>query len=147
MKKHFKLNHALIKRILFPISFTVITLNFISCEKDYTYIPPPPDTTVPVSFSKDIFPIFSANCNASSCHLNNANSPDLTDVPTAYAQMWVNDNGNVLVDTSNAGANAALSKLYKRMTATTNPMPPSGKLSTDKTDLVLTWIKQGAKNN
>lgn len=110
---------------------------FSSC--DYGYLEPIvidiPDT---VSFSKNIVPIFTSNCNESGCHTTGGIAPDLT--PTnAYWDLWMNG----MIDTSAA----KMSILYSRLTSIPDPMPPTGNLSEDKIQLVLAWIDQGAPDN
>ena len=106
---------------------------------DYGYVEPViidiPDT---VSFSNDIIPIFNNNCNESGCHSTGGIAPDLTP-QNAYFELWLYG----MVDT----ANAESSTLYIRMASTSNPMPPTGKLTDDKVQLVLAWIEQGALDN
>jgi hypothetical protein len=135
-----------------------------SCEKDYEYVAPPPNPNVVVSFASDIQPIFTTNCanssSGGSCHYQNANPPDLTSASISYAQMWTNDNGTILVDTTvhvagSTDVDATASKLYKRVygvapyNTPTKIMPPtsSGSLTSTQKGLISNWITQGAKNN
>lgn len=120
-------------------SFLSLCLVFLlaACEKDYFAPPPVLDLATPVSFSKDIMPMFVANCYGSGCH-DKGVAPDLT-TANAYDQLTMLG----YVDTTNAEG----SKLYIRMIAASNPMPPKGKLSGENTNKVLAWIKQGAQNN
>lgn len=74
----------------------------------------------------------------SPCHSSGGQVPNLT-AANAYTQLM----SLGYVDTTNAEG----STLYLRMNSSTNPMPPSGKLSDDKINKVLAWIKQGAQNN
>ncbi|MCC6685148.1 MAG: hypothetical protein IT247_08760 [Bacteroidia bacterium] len=124
-------------RKITTISFLLLLGIISACKKDFFEPPPPLDLTTPVSFSTDIMPIFEASCYGSGCH-DKGIAPDLTP-DNAYDQL------NMLgyVDTTNAEG----STLYMRMISATNPMPPSGKLSGEKTNKILAWIKQGAKNN
>lgn len=124
-------------RKITAISFLLLLGIISACKKDFFEPPPPLDLATPVSFTTDILPIFETNCYGAGCH-DKGIAPDLTP-GNAYDQL------NMLgyVDTTNAEG----STLYMRMTSATNPMPPSGKLSGEKTNKILAWIKQGAKNN
>ena len=124
------------KNILSFLSLGLILL-FAACEKDYFAPPPILDLATPVSFSTDILPMFQANCYGSGCH-DKGVAPNLT-AASAYDELTMLG----YVDTTNAEG----SKLYMRMIAAINPMPPKGKLSGENTNKVLAWIKQGAKNN
>lgn len=90
---------------------------------------PPIDTSKPVSFSKQIAPIFAEKCN--SCHNNQ--SPKLT-ADVAYAQ--------IVPSYVNTGTPAS-SKIYT--------VPVSGthyaKYSATEAALVLAWLKEGALKN
>ena len=112
-----------------------------SCEYAYfePEIIPPNDTTVIISFSNEIIPVFSSYCTV--CHPG-LHSLDLTQ-NNAYNQLWTDGPNAPYIDTTDAEA----SILYVRMNSNTNPMPTAGKLSSDKIILVLNWIEQGAKNN
>lgn len=122
-----------IKKLAF-LSFLLLPLS--SCTWDYFV---PDVITGPVSLQTDIIPIFDQYCNMSGCHDGVAFAPDLTPA-NAYNDMFATNQ----IDT----VNPELSKLYVRMTTTTPlPMPTSGLLDANKTNLVLEWITQGAKNN
>lgn len=124
-------------RKILILSFLLTLAIIPACKKDFFEPPPPLDLTTPVSFSLDIMPIFQSNCYGSGCH-DKGIVPDLTSA-NAYDQLTLLG----YVDTTNAEG----SKLYIRMTSTTNPMPPNGLLPGEKTNKILAWIKQGAKNN
>ncbi len=118
--------------------FMLFLVGLTACEKDY-FKAAPADLNQPVSFSKDIAPIFTGNCAIASCHVSKGQIPFLT-ASTAIEQLL----GMADVDTTIAPEKSVL---YMRITATSKPMPPSGKLSSDKINKILAWIKQGAKNN
>lgn len=124
------------KRFISFLSLSLIIF-MAACEKDYFAPPPVLDLATPVSFSKDVMPIFQANCYGSGCH-DKGVPPNLT-ASSAYDDLTMSG----YVDTTNAEG----SKLYMRMTAASNPMPPKGKLSGELTNKILAWIKQGAQNN
>lgn len=107
-----------------------------ACRKDYLQVEV---KTTPVSFQVDIIPILNTNCNmVSSCHSSGGEVPDLSEA-NAYSQLL--DLG--YVDTNSPES----SKLYVLMNSSSNPMPPGGKLSSDKISNILAWIEQGAQNN
>ena len=133
------------KYILF-LFFSLIIL--ASCKKDYLSTAPPPDTstpidlTKPISFNASIVPIFTANCLGSGCHITGGQSPTLT-ADKAYDQLTQLG----YVDAITPDTIPADSKLYQRLTGTTKPMPPSGKLTPSKISAIELWIKQGSNNN
>jgi hypothetical protein len=127
------------------VLITILLLAGASCyfmslqSCDYGYLEPVeiviPDT---VSFAADIIPIFTDNCVESGCHVSGGVAPNLTE-DNAYWDLWLYD----MVDTTNPEE----SLLYQRMVSTSNPMPPVGTLTEDKTQLIRVWIEQGARNN
>lgn len=126
------------KTLLLKVVPLVCLIFVISnCEKDYMASEPPVDLATPVSFKGDIMPIFKATCFGAGCH-DKGIAPDLTEA-NAYDQLLQLG----YVDT----LDAEKCKLYLRMISTAKPMPPSGKLAAEKTNLILAWIKQGAHNN
>ena len=121
----------------FYLVLSILVL-MISCKKGPTEpVCTPPAT---VSFSKDIQPIFNANCNTSGCHSGTKPAGNLNlEMNQAYANLMDSKSG--YIDTSKPEN----SILYVAMTSKTNPMPPSGKLDGCTTDLILKWIQQGAR--
>jgi hypothetical protein len=107
------------------------------CEKDYLS---KKKVVIegPVSFSENVNPIFTEDCALPTCHVTGGQTPDLT-ASKAYDQLTQLG----YVDT----ANAEESLLYKRITATVKPMPPSTPLSAEEIGYILAWIEQGAQNN
>lgn len=108
------------------------------CRKDYNTTQIPIDLSTPVSFSNDLIPIFTADCAKASCHVAGTQTPDM-EATVVYEQLM----GLGYVDTTNAEG----SILYIRMNSISKPMPPSGKLTSDKIAKVLAWIKQGGLDN
>lgn len=129
-------NTTYMKKMTFA-SLVILATVFTACKKDYYETTPAPDLTVPVSFSADIMPIFVSDCFGSGCH-DDGQVPDLT-AGNAYNAL---KNGNYLDST-----NATSSGLYTWLVDTQNPMPPAGKMSNDKINKILAWLKQGYKNN
>lgn len=118
---------------------------WVSCEKDYLSTvdnSAPIDLSVPVSFSASINPILTSNCLGSGCHIAGGTAPILTG-DKAYDQLTMLG----YVDADTPDTIPENSKLYKRVIATTKPMPTNGKLSASKISAIALWIKQGSKNN
>jgi hypothetical protein len=111
------------------------------CYKDKTVlIIKTEEITTPVSFSKDIIPIFSKNCTMSGCHSTGGQVPDLT-ANNARRGLFEQD----LVDVNDP----ANSEVMGWLTGTIKPAMPLGAATNPSNinALMLAWIKQGAKNN
>lgn len=92
-----------------------------------------PDT---VYFKQKILPLLVSNCAMSGCHdaISKKDGVILTDYANIMREVKI--------------TNPAGSDLYKSLIETgEDRMPPAGPLSTENISNVLTWIKQGAKNN
>ncbi len=92
-----------------------------------------PDT---VYFQQKILPLIVSNCAMSGCHdaISKKDGVILTDYTNIMREVRV--------------SNPTSSDLYKSMIATGGDrMPPAGSLTADQINSVLTWVKQGAKNN
>ncbi len=117
--------------VLIPVLLIMMVL--ASCE--YESVEPveiDPDTEI--SFKDDIIPIFNESCNSSGCHATGDWEPDLTD-ENAYEALFAGD----FIDT----ANPENSELYESMNS--GSMTEYSTPAT--TQLILTWIEQGAKDN
>jgi hypothetical protein len=111
------------------------------CAKDTTvYLNNEETVTEPVSFSKEIIPIFNKSCNTSGCHNKGGISPDLS-AENAYAAL-TNGGYYKVSDPSN-------SLLYLWLTGKKTPAMPLGAANNPSNinGLTLAWIQQGAKNN
>jgi hypothetical protein len=92
-----------------------------------------PDT---VYFKQKILPLIVSNCAMSGCHdaISKKDGVILTDYTNIMREVRV--------------SNPTSSELYKSLIDTgEDRMPPVGSLPADQINSVLTWIKQGAKNN
>jgi hypothetical protein len=116
------------------LSFLFLAGILYSCQKEY-FPPVEISENQEVSLSKDLVPVFSANCSMSGCH-SGAVPPDLT-ATNAYTSLVE----GAQVDT----LNPEQSLIYKRING--GGMPPGGKLPAKDIQLVLQWIKQGAHDN
>jgi len=124
------------KKFILLIIALVGILAWQSCQYDYfdpvDYVPPPPGDST--SFSLKVIPIFNESCNAS-CHATGGISPDLTPA-NAYADLFAKNQ----IDK----ATPENSELYTKC-ATGGSMNKYTKVGDP--DIILQWIKEGAKNN
>jgi hypothetical protein len=109
--------------IAMPLSF---------CEKKY-FKPVAVDPNLPVSYSKEIKPLFESKCAVSGCH-NGAVVPNLLP-DKCYASLM--EGG--YVDTLKPDESLLMIKLNTNM--------PPEKLAAGDINKVLVWIKQGAREN
>ena len=120
---------------IFKILFIITMAAFVFCSCEYEWIQPEkkplPEN---VSFSSDIMPIFNNGCNTGVCHGAGSTPPDLSE-GNAYDALI--SGGYVDVETPEA------SILYNAMNS--GSMKPY--TSPGDADIVLEWIKQGAKDN
>ena len=91
-----------------------------------------------VSFQNDLIPLFNNSCNSAGCHSNNGVPPDLSEANAYDNLMGMTDMVDIV--------HPEKSKLYTRMIDTQNPMPPSGVMSYQASQ-VLSWITDGANKN
>jgi len=139
MKKQFK-------SILTLSVFAFLVMQ--ACNKDEgpfsKYNPNAPDTTQldsnGISFSKEIQPIFNANCT--SCHMELHAKLNLLPC-CSYDQLLISGFNASYIDTA-APEN---SRLYKHLTGVLSVMPPSGKIPDEQINKIKTWMKEGGKNN
>jgi hypothetical protein len=130
-------------KTIVPIAviFVILLLVSQSCTDNTTLVVDnSPAVTKTVSFSSDIIPIFNSSCSLSGCHSSGGKAPDLT-ATKAYSSLTI---GNYL----NLAA-PEQSVLYLYLTGKKSPQMPLGAAAnpSNLNNLVLAWIKQGAKNN
>ncbi len=132
-------------RFIIVISAVVLLpagITFYGCSRDKGMIIPVCNTPATVSFSRDIIPLFEANCSKAGCHTGPAPAAYLNlDANVAYNKLMKRGSGYIDTVTPN------FSLLYSQMISTSNPMPPAGRLDDCKTLLILKWISQKAKDN
>jgi hypothetical protein len=120
---------------------SILLFIFSGCTKDTTvYLNNGAEVTTPVSFSKEMVPIFAKSCAVSGCHSSGGQAPDLTS-ERAYNSLI---NGSY-VDL----AQPEKSDIYLWETGVEKPAMPIGAANNPANinGLTLAWIKQGAKNN
>lgn len=122
-------------------ALALLIFAFPGCYKNTTIvINPGSQITAEVSFSKDIIPIFTKSCSASSgCHTAGGKTPDLT---AAVAYKALTDGSYIKAgDPDNSG-------IMLWLTGKKIPVMPLGSgPNADTNAEVYAWIKQGAKNN
>ena len=127
-------------KTVFAMFILVVSL-LSGCVKDVTVtLTNDKVVTAKVSFTKQLIPLFTANCALSGCHVANHQPPDLE---AAAAFNSIKDLKLVDISTPNN------SIIYERLTGKLNPSMPFGKTTNPSNinNLVLAWIKQGALNN
>ncbi len=129
------------RNITILIIITGSLLLIEACTKNATvYIDNSAEVTVDVNFAKDIVPVFTAKCSTSGCHSTGGHVPDLS-ADKAYNSLI---NGNYIDKATPANSSLYLWLSGKKSTA----MPVGGPSNPSNVNqLVLAWIKQGAKNN
>ena len=104
---------------------------------DTTIMVEPCDSTK-IYFEDDVLPILLSNCGFSGCH----------DAGTATAGVILTDYDNVINTADVEAFDLNGSKLYRVITDDdpNEVMPPGGKMSNDKLNIIAQWILQGADN-
>ncbi len=123
------------------MAIVVITLLFGACKYDFILpeeIPDPNDpNTDEVKFSEQVLPIFTNNNNCTACHDTGGQIPDLT-AGNAY---------NAINNTRYLNSvNPEQSRIYTVAHPDTDGHKQK-KYTATQAAVILTWIKQGAKNN
>lgn len=134
------------QQLALPVLATAILLLSIlapsGCSYDsgiLTIEPPDVDTTVQVSFSEDILPLFDElKCNISGCHNTGGIPPDLTPA-NAYDELTQGG----YINTEKPADSELMQWLLGNRSL---PMPLSGP-NNNLNEKVLAWIIQGAKDN
>jgi hypothetical protein len=124
------------------ITFLICSIIFYSCTYDIAEDLPCDNIPESVSFSNDILPLVRSHCSTPGCHSGNDPGGNLNlEDSQAYNELWKPGRGYINTAKPN------FSVLYSQMISVSQPMPPTGRLSACKTNLILRWIEQGAKNN
>lgn len=103
-------------------------------------IPNDQEVTSTVSLATDLIPLFATNCSISGCHNSGGLKPDLT-ADKVYNTLI---NGNYV----NPGT-PENSEIYLWLTGKRAAAMPVGAVNNPSNinNMILAWIKQGAKNN
>ena len=132
------------KKIIAIALILVATCMFFvtGCYKVTTLVIPNTgqEITTEVSLTKDLAPLFTANCSISGCHNSGGIKPDLT-ADKVY---------NTLINGSYVNLSAPEnSEIYLWLTGKRSTVMPVGAANNPSNinQYVLAWIKQGAKNN
>ncbi|MCX6313600.1 MAG: hypothetical protein NTX08_02550 [Sphingobacteriales bacterium] len=98
------------------------------------------EVTRPVSLATDIIPVFTASCSISGCHNSGGIKPDLS-AEKVYNTLIIGNYVDLGVPEN--------STIYLWMTGKKTTIMPVGAANNPSNinQLVLAWIKQGAKNN
>lgn len=109
----------------------VSTIVMVSCQNDPNLVNAPE-----MSFSNNVQPIISGNCNMDGCHSSQSGQE-------AFTLITFDD-----VSSHVRPGNARNSELYRSIANRTDRlMPPNGPLSDADILTIYLWIEQGAKNN
>ncbi len=113
----------------------ICLFGLLSCE--YEIIEPVKiDLPTEISFTNDVIPVFNNSCNMTGCHTQGHFKVDLTPA-NAYADIFAKN----LIDTANAENSILYSKLVETGSSHLDKSEPG------EPEIILEWIKQGAKNN
>jgi hypothetical protein len=123
-----------------PIYFLLFAFGLLLNACTYDFIVkeelPQVDPTVTILFATQVAPIFISNqYQCTSCHKTGLTAPDLT-AANAYNSL----NTLKLIDTTTPASS-------KILTFPGSASHSWAKFSASESQLILTWIQQGAKNN
>jgi hypothetical protein len=129
------------KKIIIVVIAFLLVIIVASCTKNTTvYTDNSPEVTTEVFFAQDIIPILNSKCSISGCHNTGGHIPDLT-ATNAYNSL---NQGNYFDKSDPANSSVYLWLTGKKSTA----MPVGGPSNpSNLNQMMLAWIKQGAKNN
>jgi hypothetical protein len=128
-----KKNILLLAIIITPLAVMVMA----SCTHTAQIVP-----ATPVSFKADIIPILRVSCAIdNTCHSGPLNSGDNIDFDSTAAYQAIIDKQLVILN------NPAASLLYVQVSTGIMPKAPYSALPSAQVNLILNWIKQGAKDN
>jgi hypothetical protein len=132
------------KKIAITLILVVSCMVFIAgCYKATTLIiPSDQEVTRDVSLGDDLIPIFAQSCGISGCHNSGGIHPDLSADKDNIYNTLINGNYVNLSTPEN-------SELYLWLTGKRAATMPVGAANNPSNinQLLLAWVKQGAKNN
>ena len=135
---------------LVSVAFILVLISISACkhqpiivgnpdpDPDSTNIPCDPDT---VYFENDIFPILQASCAYAGCH-DAATSQNGVNLTTYFSIIQTGD-----IKAGNPNGSDLYEVITENDPDKRMPPPPKNPLSAAQTQLIFTWIQQGAKNN
>ncbi|MDP3149380.1 MAG: c-type cytochrome domain-containing protein [Ignavibacteria bacterium] len=133
------------KKIIVSLSllFSVILVSFAGC-KDTVTNQQVDDAIIPasgVSFGKHIQPIFNVKCNSSQCHNDETKAGGLS------LTSWTNAFNAGVINESDTTTSRLVWAIKGQ--SGSSSMPPFGYpgLTQNQINGIITWIKEGAKNN
>ncbi len=125
------------RRNIFLI-LALFSLLFTGCKYDFIIpvdVPVIDNRGQPISFASQIVPVFSTGDKCTQCHKpGGLGSPDLSNPTTVYSQIVPQYVNTATPESSILYVNASSGNHYAKVSAT-------------QAALILTWIKEGAKNN
>jgi hypothetical protein len=117
------------------IGLVLLVLVFLSACTSKTIVYPS-TSTGPVSFSKDVLPLFANNCAKSGCHITGGIAPDLS-AGNAF---------NSLISGGYVNTTTPAQSLIYTVVISSGAMNSHLPNFSDQ-QVILNWIKQGANNN
>lgn len=123
--------------LLTPVFLTTGCKDSITAEDLDKVVIPDKD----VSYNQYIQPVFNLKCNNAGCHNDETRAGGLS------LTSWTNTTADLAVVYPTKPENSTLA-IFIQPTSS-NPMPPAGyrPLTENQMKGIITWIKEGAKNN
>ena len=126
-----KIHNIFLILALFTLLSSGCKYDFILPEK----VPVIDNGGQPISFATQVVPIFSTGDKCTSCHKSGGmGTPDLSTASTVYSLIVPKYVNTTSPENSEIYINASSGTHYAKVTAT-------------QAAIILTWIKEGAKNN
>ncbi len=105
------------------------------------------DPGAPVSYARDIQPLFSSSCGGAGCHINQSvNGVELTNYQQVMSSIGV-QYGEAIVDPGDPDSSPLVDKIEPTPQFGTRMPQNRAPLSAQKITLIRTWIAEGAANN
>ena len=125
------------KNIRILIAITSLALVINGCYYDEEILEGDGGVPTNVSLVNDVQPIFDLNCNKSGCH----------DAAPSHDPSLVKENAYLALKQGGyINTTVAEQSVLYQVIAEGN-MPPSGALAQKDLNIILGWIREGAKNN
>jgi hypothetical protein len=131
----------MMKNWRFLLAIVLVAVFIGGCKYDWIIpeevIDPDDPNTEEISFSTEILPIFTEGNNCTACHKTGSQIPDLT-AGNAYSAI----NSTRYINTSSPEESRIYTVAHPERSGHSQK-----KYTNAQAALILTWIKQGAKNN